>query len=205
MIYQGSPARYLPPLAAEIRSKIEANFRCLYLNSPPMVAGLRSYLFAEGIDVVREIGRGSLVLSSAQGCAADGTFDGDLMLRQLDQAVKQALSDGFVGLWATGDMSWECGQEKNFMKVLEYEWGLEELFQRQPALMGVCQYHVDVLPPDISRQALISHKAVFINETLSRLNPHYVPPDSFTSQSPTLPELKETLAGFYQDQTAGEV
>jgi hypothetical protein len=169
-----------------------------------MVAGMRSYLFAEEVDVVREVRRGSLVLSSDQEHADDGTFDGQRMLKQIEAAVNDALKDGYTGLWATGDMSWECGQEKDFMKVLEYEWKLEELFRRQPALIGVCQYHTDVLPADISRQALVSHKAVFVNETLSRLNPHYVPPESFAGRMPNLTELKQILVACDLKQPVGE-
>lgn len=67
MIYDGSPAGYLPALAATIRQKLNENYRCLYLNSPPMVAGLRSYLFAIGVDVPQEVLKGTLILSSGDG------------------------------------------------------------------------------------------------------------------------------------------
>ena len=50
-----------------MRRKLEERHRCLYLDSPPMVAGMRSYLSAAGVDVAREVGKGSLVLSSDQG------------------------------------------------------------------------------------------------------------------------------------------
>jgi hypothetical protein len=60
LIYDGSPARYLSRLAGLVRKKLEMNVRCLYLNSPPMVAGMRSYLAAAGVDAEREIGLGSL-------------------------------------------------------------------------------------------------------------------------------------------------
>lgn len=67
-----------------------------------MVAGMRSYLAATGMDVAN--------------------------------ALDQALDDGYIGLWVTGDMTWEFGPEKNFAKLLEYEWRLEELFHRRPEL-----------------------------------------------------------------------
>ena len=61
LIYSGSPARHLPALAALIRRKLEERHRCLYLDSPPMVAGIRSYLSAAGVEVAREVGKGSLI------------------------------------------------------------------------------------------------------------------------------------------------
>jgi len=55
LIYEGSPARHLPALVSVIQQKLKEDNRCLYLNSPPMVAGLRSYLFAAGVDVPKEV------------------------------------------------------------------------------------------------------------------------------------------------------
>jgi len=71
--------------------------------------------------VAREVGKGSLVLSSDQGHLVDGHFDVDKMIRGLEEAVPQALSDGYLGLWATGDMTWEFGSRKETAKLLEYE------------------------------------------------------------------------------------
>ena len=173
LIYGGSPAAYLPDLASVIRDKLTQNHRCLYLNSPPMVTGLRSYLFARGVDVLKEITKGSLVLSSDNGHLVNGNFDMDRMLAMLTDAVSQAMKDGFQGLWATGDMSWEFGPKKDFSKLLEYEWRLEEMFRKHPTLSGICQYHTDTLPLETVRQGLVTHRAIFINETLTRINSHY--------------------------------
>lgn len=128
LIYEGSPAPHLPALVSVIRQKLTENHRCLYLNSPPMVAGLRSYLFAAGVDVPKEIMKGRLILSSDNAHLENGSFDIDRMLNMLGAAVIQARDEGYHGLWATGDMSWEFGSEKNLAKLLEYEWRLEELF-----------------------------------------------------------------------------
>ena len=88
--------------------------------------------------------------------------------------MHQALEDGYQGLWATGDMRREFEPERDFSKLLEYEWRLEEFFEHHQALSGICQYHTDTLPPEILRHGLLTHPSLFISETLSRLNPHYV-------------------------------
>ena len=193
-IYEGSPLKHLPKLAAELKRMLKANYRCLYLNNPTMMSEMRSHLISAGVDVLEETASGRLILSSVQGRPADGAFDGEEMLKQLEETVHRSLQEGYAGLWATGDMSWEIGEENDPLKLLKYEWGLEELFRRQPALCGICQYHVDTLPSDMSRQALLSHKSVFLSETLSRLNPFYIPPASFAGDVPPLPELIEMLA-----------
>ena len=178
LIYAGSPSAHLPALASSIRRKLIDNYRCLYLNSPPMVAGLRSYLFAAGVDVPTEVAKGNLVLSSDHSHLQEGRFNVTRMLKLLNDAVEQAVKEGYDGIWATGDMSWEFGPEKDFSKLLEYEWRLEELFLKQPSLSGVCQYHRDTLPSEIVEQGLSSHQAIFINDTLSRVNPRYIPATS---------------------------
>ncbi len=176
-----------------MRRKLEERYRCLYLDSPPMVAGMRSYLSAAGVAVAREVREGSLILSSDQGHLVDGHFDVDMMIGGLEDALQQALTHGYVGLWATGDMTWEFGSRKEFAKLLDYEGKLEELFRRQPSLRGVCQYHVDTLPAQAVGQGVLTHPSIFINETLSRVNPHYVPREIITADTP-LPDFR-ALAG----------
>jgi hypothetical protein len=193
LIYEGSPSRQLPALAALVSQKLNENFRCLYLDSPVMVAGISCYLAAAGIDIARELGKGSLVLSSDQQHLIKGRFDVDQMMQTLEGALAQALQDGYAGLWATGDMTWELGPQKDFSKLLEYEWRLEELFQKHPELGGICQYHAETLPHEVLRQGLLTHPLIFVNQTLSRINPHYLRADSYSNQAEVNPELESVI------------
>jgi hypothetical protein len=54
LIYDGAPSQLLPELAAVTQKMLLQHYRCLYLNSQPMVAGMRSYLAATGVDVAHE-------------------------------------------------------------------------------------------------------------------------------------------------------
>jgi hypothetical protein len=202
LVYKGSPAAHLPKLSALIRQKLHENHRCLYLDRPPMVAGMRAHLFAAGINVPREEMKGSLALSSHTGHLLNGRFDIERMLGTLEDALDQALSDGYQGLWATGDMSWEFGPEKDFSKLLDYEWQLEEFLQKRPALSGICQYHVDTLPREVMRQCLLTHQSVFINETLSRLNPHYLEQQSCTSRPSDNADLDNMISRLCEQENA---
>lgn len=187
LIYDGSPTQHLSSLVMTLKEHLEQGFRCLFLHYPAMVAGVRYYLTAAGVDVTQEVNRGALVLSSDNSHLIDGIFDADRMIEMLADTVEHALADGYKGLFATGDMTWEFGPEKNFVKLLEYERALEQLFQKTPALRGVCQYREDTLPSRAVQDALLSHQAVYINETLSRMNPSYSPHDSvaFAASSQT--------------------
>src|SRR5689334_7287839 len=171
VIYEGSPAMYIRGLGMVFLEKMNQNTRCLYLNRPEMVARMRSYLASAGLDVVRATREGKLVLTSDRSHLVKGSFDPARMLDMLEETVEQALDDGFEALLASGDMTFEFGDAQDFDQLMEYEWGLEELFQRQPALQGICQYDVNTLPHQAVEHGLYTHHSVFISETLCRTNP----------------------------------
>lgn len=198
MIYAGSPAQHLPLLTNLIVEKLRANHRCLYLNSPSMVAGIRSYLAAAGLDVNEQTRIGALVLSSSQDHLEKGRFHVNRMLGMLTDAMHAAKRDGYAGLWASGDMSWEMGSEKNVSKLFEYECLLEKTLRENAALCGVCQYHIDTLPSDVVQEALYTHQAVYVNQTLCCTNPYYVAPEALTGARPVTSanDLQKMLAGL---------
>jgi len=175
-VYEGAPSSSLNPLAKTLCQKLNAGYRCMFLNSAPMVAGMRSCLASLGVDVQHELRRGSLITSSEREHLVDGVFSIGKMISSLEEALSLALIDGYKGLFASGDMTWEFGSEKNFAKLVKYEWRLEDFFRKHPELCAICQYHVNTLPPDIVRQGVMTHPAIFVNETLSMVNPRFVHP-----------------------------
>jgi MEDS: MEthanogen/methylotroph, DcmR Sensory domain len=192
MIYDGPPSRKLQSLAAILKHKMDEGYRCLYLNSAPMVAGMRSTLAAMNIDVAHEVAKARIVLSSEP--VTNGIeFNSAALLSKLEDSLDQAINDGYKGLWATGDMSWEFGPRQDFSKLLEYELGLEELFRRRPEMCGVCQYHRDTLPAEAMRQGLLTHNHIVINQTLSQINPHYLVSPR-PAEPNTIHEMDRTIA-----------
>ena len=175
LVYPGSPNLHLRPVSLVMREKLRAGQRCIYLNSEPMVAGMRSYLAAAGVDVEEEVQQSRLVLSSERPHLVNSRFAIDVMLQSLESELERALREGFSGLWATGDMTWEMGPDQDVKKLVEYERRLDEFLRTHPEMGGVCQYHADTLPRAIVDQAARLHPAVFINETLSMLNPQFRP------------------------------
>jgi hypothetical protein len=202
LIYDGPPSRHLQSLAAVICGKLSQGHRCLCLNSPPMVAGLRSYLAAAGADVEKEIAKGSLVLSSERNHLVDGCFDPDRMIGMLEDLLTKTMKDGYSGLWATGDMTWELGSHQAFISLLQYEWRLEEFIRQHPEIGGICQYHASTLPRDALKKALLSHPSLFVNETLSLLNPYFCGPDACTPQIEHSRELDSALTRILDPQHA---
>ena len=92
-------------------------------------------------------------------------------------------------------MTWELGSEKNLGKLFEYECRLDETLRKYPAISGICQYHTDTIPCERVKEAMYTHEAVYVNDTLSRLNPYYRGPEKLDGRrSQTSPiELGEML------------
>ena len=197
LIYGGAPSQKLSILAAIVQRRLDEGYRCLYLNSAPMVAGMRSTLAAAGIDVASELEKSRLIMSS-EPVSSGRDFNCEAMLAKLENSLDQAMTDGYKGLWASGDMTWEFGAGRDFSKLLEYELGLEQLFRRRNSLCGICQYHMDTLPHDVMQQSLLVHPGVVISDTLTRINPHYLkstwPADLKTKQE--LNEMISALCGI---------
>lgn len=192
LIYEGAPSRHLPTLAAVTSEKLQQNYRCLYLHSLPMVARMRSCLAAAGVDVADQTARTSLVFSSELEHMVDGHFDIDGMIQNLEDSIDRALSDGFDGLWGTGDMTWEFGLTQDFSRLVEYEWRLEDLFRKYPNFGCICQYHADTLPLDAVRKGILTHPQLFISDTLTLINPNYLEAELF-DHDPDDPALHSAL------------
>jgi hypothetical protein len=204
IVYENAPSVHLPVIVAAAAEHLAGNYRCLYLNSPPMIAGMRAQLTAAGVNAQEAVERGALLLSSDSTHLVDGEFDPSQMLKTLSDAVARAQADGYAGLWASGDMLWEFGSEKNLSKLLAYELGLEALFKTQPALSGICQYHRDMLPADAVQVALYTHETVYVNETLARINLHYLQPATLAPQPDSatlLAKICEILNGLRDGAT----
>jgi hypothetical protein len=175
LVYTGSPNLHLRPVALVIREKLKQGRRCIYLNSGPMVAGMCSYLAAVAVDVEKEVRATNLILSSDRPHLVNDRFEVDGMLKALQSELERALRDGYAGLWATGDMTWEMGPDQDVAKLGEYERRLDEFLHTHPQMGGICQYHTNTLPAEIVDQGVRLHPAIFINETLSILNSQFSP------------------------------
>jgi len=184
LIYDGHPTEQLGVVVPLLVDGLADHWRCLYLGDPDTVALIDDALVKRGIDTEREVDRRALVLSSDRSHLHDGRFDPIAMVDGLCTSIDEAVRDGFSGLCATGDMRWELGADDNFDHLLEYEARLERVFREKP-LRGICQYRRDILPARAIRDALVTHSAAYIGDTLNRDNLFYIPPELLLDASTT--------------------
>jgi hypothetical protein len=204
LIYEGAPSNHLPAVAAILLDKLKRNHRCVYLNSPTMIAGIHSHLAAAGLDVEHELNEAKLVLTSDRPHLAAGRFDVESMIQSLKDTLNRAIRDGYVGLFATGDMSWELGMQTEPANLLEYEWRLEKLFHERPELTGICQYHVGSLPSEMMRHSLLAHPSIFISAKKSLTNPYYLEPKSFIDEAAANARLDSAIHRLCQSGTTSD-
>lgn len=173
LVYDGPEHLPLHPLAMAMRERLAANTRCLYLNSPPLVAEMRLRLAAAGVDVSSAEANGSLILSSERPQLVHDKFEVRVMLGSLEVELVRALKDGFAGLWASGDLTWQLGPDPDVVKLIEYERRLDAFLSTHKEIAGVCEYHTGSLPNGTEKLALLMHPGVFVDETLSHANGEY--------------------------------
>jgi hypothetical protein len=196
LIYDGAPSRHLPMLARVMRQKLNQGYRCMFLDSAPMVLGMRSHLAAAGVDTISEVANGRLVMSSERNYLIGGRrFDVDRMLQALAGAVQGALGGGFEGLWASGNIGWELGPERDFSQLLEYEWQLDGFIRENPGLQGICQYHRDTLPREAVVDGVLSHSSLVVDEARSLINPHACSRELFRKDSKDNPHFEPFVQG----------
>jgi hypothetical protein len=196
LIYDGAPSRHLPMLARVMRQKLNQGYRCMFLDSAPMVLGMRSQLAAAGVDTISEVANGRLVMSSERNYLIGGRrFDVDRMLQALAGAVQGALGGGFEGLWASGNIGWELGPERDFSQLLEYEWQLDGFIRDNPGLQGICQYHRDTLPREAVVDGVLSHSSLVLDQGRSLINPHARSREAFRAEWKNNPHFEPFLQG----------
>ena len=162
-----------------IRGGLEHGERCLYVSDSDTVAKLRETLHQSSLDAREALERRAIVLlPKEQAYLAGGRFDVEGMLTMLEAAVDSALTDGFTGLRAAGDMTWLLDEAPGSERAVEYEAMMNEFYKNSRAL-GLCLYDRQRLHPTALESALRTHPRVLIGDQCCGENPYYESPDVF--------------------------
>lgn len=174
--------------------------RCLYVCCEHSVQEFRAALQRAGIGVDAEEARGALVLLPKwEGHLKGGSFDPDKMITMLHAAVNDALSAGFKGLCAAGDMSWLLDEAPGSERLAEYEARLNHFYKTQRAL-GLCLYNRSKLPPATIDHGIATHPYVRIEGPLLLENPFYEEPELAARRKPQLHEVARKTRHFRRER-----
>ncbi|UCE44747.1 MAG: MEDS domain-containing protein [Methanobacteriota archaeon] len=129
-------------------------------------------------DVQTHLERGDIAfLNKDEAYLKDGFFDADRMLRFVRDAEERACADGYAGLTATGEMSWQRTDAPGTDMMMSYEARLNNLCgESGPTLL--CQYEEPLFDHATLIDVIRTHPRVVLDGEWC-VNPHYMPPDEF--------------------------
>ena len=135
---------------------------------------------AAGIDVDEGQRTGQLeVCSWEDAYLKDGYFDGDRMLRVLEDVIA-AGREKFGLLRLMGNMEWALEALPGVNDIVAYEAKLNRILPRYPDPV-VCVYDLTKHSGAVVMDILRTHPMVIIGGVLQE-NPLYVPPDQFLAE-----------------------
>lgn len=112
--------------------------------------------------------------AAAASYAPEGRFSKDAMLQRLENAVAEAVTEGYARVRLLGDMSWVMGLGVDTDTVFEYEAAVNALSPRHPASF-MCLYDLDQFDGSLVMEVLRTHSKILLNGMVIQ-NPYYVPP-----------------------------
>jgi hypothetical protein len=152
---------------------------------------------AAGIDGEVEQGSGQLeVRTWEQAHLKDGFFDGDRMIRMLEEVFEESRpKHGLTRLM--GNMEWTLETVPGVTDIIEYETKINYLSARYPDPI-LCAYDLNRHSGSVVIDVLRTHPMVIVGGVLQE-NPLYVPPDQFLEElrqrgSPRQHERRERAA-----------
>jgi CheY-like chemotaxis protein len=162
--------------------------RCVFVAPPPALEAVRLAMTKGGVDAVGEMAGGRLILTGDRDFLDRGYWSTPKMLGFLKEAYERALADGFNGLRATGDVSWQVGPSRSFAQIPLYESMLDRFFAGK-RMIGLCQYPKADCPPEALSGVLQTHPIAAV-EGVVRRNVHYLPPSVLLENNHDLREKK---------------
>ena len=142
--------------------------QCWYLPASEDPAGVRAALEARHIDMTQAVRRGSLrILSSNAAYSVRGDFDPEETMALFNDAIEQALVEGFNGFRAAANMSWALDLDGGPERLITYEALLRSLFSSARAT-GLCLYDRNRMPLTVIDGALSTHPVIRLRESYAR-------------------------------------
>ncbi len=131
----------LTTAATYLTDGIERGERCVYVaETRAVLQRFDVALRAAGLDAALLRERGALIeLTHAEAHLIGGRFDCERTLAMIDDAIRQAIADGFSGLRMCGDMSWLLLDAPGSAEVASYEARLNHVFADTRSA-AMCQY-----------------------------------------------------------------
>ena len=162
-----SEEQLVSTVAGFLAEGLARNERCWYVPSGVETAAVRAAMKRRGIDVAAESRRSALQFLDSNDAYIRGGFDPEQTMQLFNEAIEQALSDGFNGFRAAADMSWALAIGDGTESLIAYEALLKMLFASAPAT-GLCLYDRRRMPLQVVNGVLLTHPVVAVASGFAR-------------------------------------
>jgi len=191
LIYESPEDRFAVAIPF-IRIGLDRGEKCIYIADDGTEAALRAAMSAQGIDVERAIGTGSLVLATKDSAfLKHGSFDPEWMPTFWREATAEALHQGFSALRATGETEFVLSGAPGLGRWMEYESRLTQVLADLNCF-ALCQYNRQLLSLEQIVDVIRTHPTVIYRGVVCR-NIYYVPPDEFLGTNQPAREAERLL------------
>lgn len=172
---------------------IEQNDKCIYVADANTAGQVRAFFRRAGADIDKAEKSGQLaILNESQAYTRGGVFDPDKMIALLIEETEKALSDGYSALRVTGEMSWALRGYLGADRLMEYEAKLNRDFFPKYPCTALCQYDRRKFPPEIIKNAIMTHPAIACKNRIFR-NLYYIPPEEYLGKNHTQRQVQHWL------------
>lgn len=149
--------------------------RCFYIAHENSVPSILAVLSKSGIPAQAAERSGALkILTRDQSYLRHGIFAPERMIQDLKAEIESALTEGFTGLRASGEMTWALDIPEALAKVRQYEVALHNNFG--PRLTGLCQYEETRFDPELLSDVIRLHPKLIANGRVIK-NPFHRTPE----------------------------
>ena len=181
---------------------LSRNEKCIYVVNNNTKARIRILLYEQGINVKAYENAGQLaILKESEVYTRKNIFNPDHMISLLVSETRKALSQGYVGLRVSGEMTWALKGYPGSERLNEYEMKLNESFFNKFPCVAVCQYDRHKFNANTIRNVILSHQIIIYRKGVYK-NYFYIPPDRQSSDTYTEKQIDHWLTNLKEPERA---
>lgn len=175
LFYNDDPREQLAALVPFMHQGLDSGERCVYVADDLTIFELHQALTDAGVDVLREMTRGALLLLTRADWRQPGELDSDAKAEQVRGMIGGALDAGYKGVRFGVEMTWTLGPCIDAAQLRHWEATINTIFAPDLPARIICQYSRWRLAADALHAGLLTHPQAILGEGLYA-NPHYAAP-----------------------------
>lgn len=179
-----------------IRAGLLKNERCVYIADDNTIDAVLHAMQSEDLDLFTTSQKNGqlLLITKTESYLKEGYFHPEKMIGFLKKSAEDAVTSGYLGLRATGEMTWMLAGDPGSEKLMEYEALLNTFFPKANAC-ALCQYNRNRFSDTLLLDVFRTHPLVVYKNKLIE-NPLYVTPEEFIGKPQKPLVVADVLAQF---------